>query len=335
MSVPLAAQVPAICGARPDGASAAYLRQSVGQMRNEVPELKGLKSDKGEDADALLGQTGAALSGMIPRVPNLLAEEALAQTAVHLPYMVSEAQRAGGGGSKQGASRSSLAAAQLSEGSRSLDARELNGVLHGLLAAPPHRSHFLYRVTSAPDPVLGNVLEEFRTDETNATVVLSDAPGSPRGIGFSKEWLLFLPANLPQLRLRYLGRQRMEGRETQAVAFAQIPEKVTLPAEIQTDIGTCPYFTQGVVWIDQGTHAIVRLQTDLLAPLVGMNLQQLRTQTRFSEVKIAGPDLTLWMPAETEILWQTKANAGGELHQYTGYRLFGSKVRVMKELTVN
>lgn len=332
--MPLAAQVPAVCGVRPDGAGAAYLRLPVGKIRDDVPELRGLKPEKDGDAEAILRQTGAALSGMIPRVPNLLAEEELAQTVVHLPYLVDEAQR-NSGGQRPGASRSAAAASQMTSGTRTLDEREVNGVLHGLLAAPPRRTHFLYRVISTPDPVLGSVLEEFRTDETNAAVVLSDAPGSPRGIGFSKEWMQLLPPNLPQLRLRYLGRQKLDGRETDAVAFAQIPEKVLLPAEIQTEAGTCPYFTQGVVWIDRETHEMMRLQTDLLAPLTGVNLSQLRTRTRFGEVRIDGLEVRLWMPAETEILWQTKANAGGELHRYSGYRLFGAKVRIMKEQKVD
>ncbi|WP_142988432.1 hypothetical protein [Granulicella rosea] len=320
---PLLGQTPDVCGVPPDGAAAAYLHLSAGQMKKELVELHGLKPAEDGDADAILRQTSTVLGGMLAHVPNLLAQEQLSQRTVALPYVLNEAERSSG--AKMGASRSS-GAQQMSGNSRALEGQDLEQALDEMLTTSSQQNRFLYRVTSVPDPVLGHVLEESRTNEANEAVMLSSRAGSPHGIGFSKEWLMFIPANLPQLRLRFLGRQKIDGRETLVVAFAQIPGKVSLPAEIQTGAGSCTYFTQGVVWIDRDASQIVRLRTDLQAPIEGIGLQRMRTGTQFSEVKIEGANLSLWMPAQTEILWATKANAGGELHRYSGYRLFSAKV---------
>jgi hypothetical protein len=71
------------------------------------------------------------------------------------------------------------------------------------------------------------------------------------------------------------------------------------------------------------------MQTDLLSPLPGINLNQFRStinysevKINYSEVKIPQHDLPLWLPSDIEIVWRTANQAGGERHRFSNYKLF-------------
>jgi hypothetical protein len=302
-----------------------YLGDSPEQLKAAVPALHGIKFALSQDAaKPILEKVAAAIAEMVPRVPNLIAEERLTQIRVALPYQVAGMDQGGSSGAKPGGRLSSMQS--YSSTTHTLQGEELHQALHaGLAATTAKPVIFGYRIHSVPNAALGEMLDEYRVDAENHPVVMSDlTPGSPAGVGFGNSWLLFRPENLKQHDFRYLGRQKVDGHESLVIAFAQIPELVALPAQIGLHDGTCSFFTQGVVWIDEASSRILRIQTDLLAPLLGISLRQLRSSVQFREVTIASRGLVLWLPSEVEIQWETADQAGGELHRYAGYRLFGA-----------
>jgi hypothetical protein len=312
-----------------------YLEDSFSQLKKEVPAMQGLKFEAHEaigdagssngtysdESAMILGQTGEAINAMLPRVPRLIAKEELSQAVVALPYVVSEARsgaslgggRRGGGGATQGFSTSE----------RGLEGDELRRAMETMIATDSHRTVFGYRIQSDPDPKFGYLLNEYRTNARNETVMISDtATGSPHGIGFGNSWTMFQPDNLKELRFRYLGRQKMGKHETFVVAYAQIPELVPLAGQITIGGTSCRYYSQGVLWIDQTIFQIVRLQSDLLAPLPDIHLTQLRSELNFNEIRIPERNLSLWMPQNVMLSWVTAEQAAMELHRYSNYRLF-------------
>jgi hypothetical protein len=312
-----------------------YLEDSFSQLKKAVPSLQGLKFEAHEaigdagssngtysdESAMILGQTGEAITAMLPRVPRLIAKEELSQAVVALPYVVNEARlgaslgggRRGGGGATQGYSASE----------RGLEGDELRRAMESMLSMDGHRTVFGYRIQSDPDPKFGYLLNEYRTNARNETVVISDGSmGSPQGVGFGNSWMMFQPENLKELRFRYLGRQKVGKHETFVVAFAQIPEQVPLPGRITIGGTTCRYYAQGVLWIDQTIFQIVRLQSDLLSPLPDIRLTQLRSELDFSEIRIPERNLSLWMPQNVMLSWATTEQAAMELHRYSNYRLF-------------
>ena len=74
---------------------------------------------------------------------------------------------------------------------------------------------------------------------------------------------------------------------------------------------------------------MIRLQTDLLAPLIGVHERKFRSEIDFSEVRIPARNLTLWMPNRVELNWEIDTEAGAELHRYSDWRLFGSTSRIL------
>jgi hypothetical protein len=102
-------------------------------------------------------------------------------------------------------------------------------------------------------------------------------PTAKAVFGFATVWLFFFPGNRHESHFRYLGQQKIGSRETYVLAFAQIPESVGKGAVIESSYGQCSTPLQGVAWIDQSTFQIVHMQTDLLSPLPGVQLNQLRS----------------------------------------------------------
>lgn len=328
---------PAACHSSPDLLKGmrvpSYLDDSIPQLRQEVPALRGLKAaadPKGAEASpedetaSILSQSGAAVAAMLPRIPNLVANEEISEARLPLPYMESDNRRVTSMG------RRLSAPAEYSSTSRPVGDTELQEILHNQLDSSHQISRFSYRLQSTSDPTVGWILEEYRTDTSNASVAItSGSPANPNGIGFGNSWLLLLPANQLESHFRLLGHQKINQHETIVLAYAQAPERVRLPAEIQVPSGRCSFFTQGVIWIDESMFQVVRLETDLLTPLPGIELKRLRSELSFSEVRIPERNLMLWLPSQVEISWMMNDLVGGELHRYSKYKLFTATSRMV------
>jgi hypothetical protein len=296
--------------------------------------LQGIKFAGSKDQDesaAVLAQTGAVIQAMLPGIPNLEAREQLSQIYVAVPYVVSETTQ--NGGAPQIKQSRSSGFTQISSASHSLEGKDLDKALHDMVTAKSH-TVFTYRIHPEQDPAVGTVLEEFRSDSDGTPVDIGNfKPGNPRGIGFSDSWLVFVPANQSESKFRFLGHQKIEGHSTVVLAFAQIPEQVRLPAEIEVDGDSCPFFTQGLVWIDASNFHIVRIETDLLFPIPGIQLTEMRSEVRFGDVlTIPERNLSLRLPTDIGIFWQTTTRAGAEFHHYSDYRLFTATSTIVTDL---
>ncbi len=113
------------------------------------------------------------------------------------------------------------------------------------------------------------------------------------------------------------------------MAFAQKPESIGIQLVINFGSGQCTAPLQGVVWIDQSTFRIVRIQTDLLYPLPDIELTQLSSILTYQQVKIAGLGLSLWLPKDVENTVQTAFRISKDSHHYSDYRLFQVTMRVL------
>lgn len=312
-----------------------YLNDSFANLKAAVPALRGLKyaarvggdpAGDGDESAMILSRTGAAITAMLLRVPHLIAKEELAQVALPLPYIVDEGRQGISTGGRRGGGMPGLT----SPTQRGVEGEELQRTLQSMLTTHGQYAVFGYRIQSDADPKYGFVLNEYRTNAQNETLaVATSSPGSPHGVGFGNSWLMFQPENLKELEFRYLGRQKIGKHETLVVAFAQSPERVSLPGQISMGRVSCRYFMQGVVWIDQSIFQIVRLQTDLQAALPDIHLTRLRSEVSFNEIRIPERNLSLWMPSVVTISWETKEQAAVELHRYSNYKLFTATSRIV------
>jgi hypothetical protein len=306
----------ALTGAEPGPQVPSYVDEPIEQLKKMVPGLSGIRIEAVENPRAgtpalpaqdktssIVNRTSAIIAGMYHRMPNLIAKEEVKEPTDRT--WENDSPRRGEGG-WMGPSQQRFPITHFRTGI------------------------YTYRIVHKQTLAGGDVLDEFRTDEHDQPIDDSAHNAQlPFSVGFATTWLFFLPGNLQQSHFRYIGKQKIDNRETYVLAFAQIPDSDALHAVIESSYGSCSTPMQGVAWIDQSTFQIVRMQTDLLTPLPGIQLNQLRSTVEYGAVKIRALDLTLWLPADTETRWQTTYRAGEETHLYSHYRIFQSTARIL------
>ncbi len=176
---------------------------------------------------------------------------------------------------------------------------------------------------ATPAKAWGPGFDEFREElpgaQTSAQVLEA---GFMLTSGFASASLVFHPLYQAQADFRYLGRQKIDGRSTYAIAFAQQPGKARVHGAFKFRDLTLPTFTLGVAWIDSETYEIVRLRTDLLAPLAEVKLERQTTEIAFAKVefKSIGREFELPQQVTVNVDWNGK-HLQNE-HRYSDFRLF-------------
>jgi hypothetical protein len=287
--------------------TAPYVDLPLPQLKKSIRELNGIKPDDAPgQLELILAKTGAAIGLQLPRVPNLICREDVADEAP--PKLES------------------------SDGMSSMSAKVV-GLIPGrgmLTQTPPTTKrlvhgdwhHFEYIIHANKEADGTTTLVESRTGKGGG------AAPDPKGIGFAPLWLIFAAGNRSESDFHYLGTQKVEGHATYVITFAQRPGQVRRPSLLATATDTIPLLYQGIAWIDARDFQILRLRTDLLAPLPQLGLNLVTSTIEYAQVRI--PDLAepLWLPQQVEVLWQTNGQEDGEIHRYSRYQLFRATIKL-------
>ncbi len=155
-------------------------------------------------------------------------------------------------------------------------------------------------------------------------------PALPKGLtegfmlttGFASAELIFHPAYRSESTFRYLGRQNIKGQNTYAVAFAQIPAKAHLFGNFQKGLTSGTTFSQGLAWVDSDTYQIVRLHTDLLAPLPDFRLEKETLNIDFKEVHFSHLKEAFWLPEKVTLTLDWNGKLLRNQHEYSDFKIF-------------
>jgi hypothetical protein len=153
-------------------------------------------------------------------------------------------------------------------------------------------------------------LREYRTDTTGKSMEPSGLQeGMATTKGFASMAILFHPEMRSDALFRYLGRQNVDGKDTDLVVFAQRPGWAQPNVRINLSGRTVTLLVQGLAWIDPSTYRIIRLRTDLLAPRPDLGLIQETTDITYEEVgfpEMPGTVLSLPKVVRVAIAWEQK-----------------------------
>ncbi|MGD0012408.1 MAG: hypothetical protein ABSE93_28190 [Terriglobia bacterium] len=154
--------------------------------------------------------------------------------------------------------------------------------------------------------------------------------------GFASASLLFHPKYQSQATFRYLGRQKVNGRDTHVIAFAQQPGKARLNGAFKSGQISMTTLSQGLAWIDSQSYQITRLRTDLLNPLPGVNLERETTEIAFGEVHFKGLAEGFWLPQQVTVTVDWNGKHLRNEHRYSDFKVFNveanQKIRKPKEV---
>lgn len=186
----------------------------------------------------------------------------------------------------------------------------------------------------------GTGFHEFRMD-TEGNGPAED--GSEKGFfvtsGFALSIVHFSTVAQWDSRFLYLGDEKVDGRDTYVVAFAQLPNQAhnTVTTKEKNGVNV-DMLTQGIAWVDKSNFHIIRMRTDLLSPYPEAGLDELTTEIRFSDVRFADVAVPLWLPRTADVHIKSTAMGPGtssrlatcknggdifrNMHHYTNYRRF-------------
>jgi len=174
-----------------------------------------------------------------------------------------------------------------------------------------------------PTQAWGLGFDEYRVDMAGGeTWLRGREDGYMLTSGFASASLIFHPAYQPQADFRYLGRQKVNGREDYVIAFAQQPAKARVNGAFKSGEITMATFSQGLAWIDPQSYQITRLRTDLLRPLPEINLQRETTEIVYGEVHFNGMDAGFWVPQQVTVSVDWNGKHLRNEHRYSEFKLF-------------
>lgn len=273
-----------------------YMDEPLPELKKVVHELGKLQpAPSQEQLPGLLAKVGAKADELLERVPDLISDET-----------VSETQQPVSLGITPGCVGTNCSAPGRSSG---------------------WEQTFSYLILTHPASDGRLVLQEYRTGRKGKAV--QEGTGAPNFQGFIAAWVVFSSVNQVESRFRYLGQQQADGHSTFVIGFAQTPGSVESPGLILTDREPIPMLLQGIAWVDQSDFRIVRLRTDLLAPQPEISVQRQTANILFGPVRIAGLDLTLWLPQAVQAEMEARGQIFQERHKYSKYRLYKAKSKIV------
>jgi tetratricopeptide (TPR) repeat protein len=189
-------------------------------------------------------------------------------------------------------------------------------------ADPGRRSEYLYLCLGGIEKQ-GLLFEEYRSDAQGRELrQLGLGEGYMLTSGFMSAPIIFHPIHQNGNSFRLLGYQKLGGRNTIVMAYAQIPARSSLPGRFQVGGEIQDTFKQGIAWIDAENYQIIRLASDLLQPVPQIGLEKLRTQIDFDEVRFDQATERFWLPVQVVVTVKWNGRILRNTHAYSDFKLF-------------
>jgi VWFA-related protein len=141
--------------------------------------------------------------------------------------------------------------------------------------------------------------------------------------GFAAMPLFFGPLQQPWSDFRLLGQQTAGGTRTEVVAFAEHIEPTAVMGRFAFGEASIPILLQGVAWIRSSDYQILKMRTDLLAPLPP--LERVTTLVLYARTQFQASPTVLWLPKGVEVKVGLGDYKFSNRHKYSDYQLFRVK----------
>ena len=165
--------------------------------------------------------------------------------------------------------------------------------------------------------------DEFRSDERGNEISQSGlGEGYMLTSGFMSTPLIFHPIHQNGNSFRLLGYQKLRGRNTIAVAYAQVPARCRLKGHFRAGNEVQETFKQGIAWIDAENYQIIRFVSDLLQPLPKVGLEKMRTEIDFDIVRLNQAAQEFWLPVQVVVTVKWNDRLLRNTHSYSDFRKF-------------
>jgi len=187
-------------------------------------------------------------------------------------------------------------------------------------ASRPIRFEFNYLVSIKKNRLGLLNVDEYRDSHYSA----SRFPDGVATTGLAALVLILHPSNVQNFKVACEGLARSNGAPAWQIHFRQRADK---PNTIRTyQLGTQgPVYSvalKGRAWIAADTFQIVRLETDLVAPLPEIRLVADHAAIEYAPVHFRTGNLDMWLPQTAEIHYDWRGRRTHRRHSFRNYLLF-------------
>jgi hypothetical protein len=183
---------------------------------------------------------------------------------------------------------------------------------------PPERKQFEYLVTVSQNRVGTFLLDEDR----DGTVDPGIFPGKVATMGLPALDLIFHPVMAGDFDFTCEGLGRAGGRAAWQVHFAQRVDQPVRIRAYRLNGVTYQVHLQGRAWIDPGSFQVMRMETELQAPIPEIFLAEEQIAIEYAPVRFKTQNIEIWLPNEAELHVVRKNHVYFRRHTFTNFKLF-------------
>lgn len=188
------------------------------------------------------------------------------------------------------------------------------------LPSPPEKRKFNYVVSIEDLQHKYLNVEEYR----NQNGLPATFPEGVATNGLPAMVLIFHPYNAVDFEMTCEGLARTSGGLAWQMHFKQRPDKPNMIKRyrIGAEGPSYPVALKGRAWIAADTYQIVRLETDLVAPMPQIKLVADHTAIEYGPVKFRNGQVNMWLPQSADIYYDWKGRRIHRRHSFSNYLLF-------------
>lgn len=186
------------------------------------------------------------------------------------------------------------------------------------IASRPQTRKFEYLVSVGEyRPGLFSV-EEFRNNRGS----VAEFPDGVATKGLPTMVLIFHPYNVLNFEMRCEGLARWNGALAWQMHFRQRSDKPNTTRAYKIGTNVYPVPVKGRAWIDADSYQILRLETNLIAPIPQIRLREDRTVIEYGPVHFQEGKVNMWLPQNADVYYDWNGRRSHRRHSFSNYLLF-------------
>jgi len=137
--------------------------------------------------------------------------------------------------------------------------------------------------------------------------------------------LVFHPYYAPNYEMTCEGLARSNGALAWQIHFRQKPGKPNAIKSYQFGLEGPSYSVglKGRAWISLDSFQIIRMETDIVAPIPQIKLLAEHTEIEYGPVNFRQANINLWLPQSAEVYFAWRGHQVHRRHSFSNYLLFG------------
>ncbi len=160
----------------------------------------------------------------------------------------------------------------------------------------------------------------------NGSIDLGPAFGGYATTGLAALALILHPVLVGEFEMRCEGLGSWQGQRAWQIAFLQRTDLPNRVRGFRTRSGSYPIYMKGRVWVDAGSFQVLRLESDLIAPVPQIQLTRDHLAITYGPVHFAERGVDLWLPQSAELYSEIRGRRSYRRHSFSDFLLFSVDV---------